>query len=278
LIEMTVAATGTYNRHPLYVPVSLPGATLVSVPRIEQQVEEQTPSLATVLPFPESDVAPSAVTPPSDSGNRVASDGVVKKNDDDWDKLVGAEVTAFLAHAPSVEPARLSLVALGADLQSRIAKQVRSHWEILSLVGVASSVLMLLYVGWHAGPSRPWQPTMEVVHAAPAVVPVVSVVEPQKALVLPPTPEPTVPASHVPLHVARWGDRLVAQDTVREVGRHFKKASISQPIQAANKGPLSINVASKNKPLTVAAMGAKPVQPARVQTNPAPVKKITDLK
>ena len=305
LIEMTVAATGTYSRHPLYVPVCLPGATLAEVPRgqvqkiqvpkIERQSEEpDVAPMAVVLPFPESNAVVSASSQPETSETSAPSaatgkrDGG-KKNDDDWDKLVGAEVTAFLAHAPRVETATFSFAEMGRDLlHSRVAQQARNRWEMLSLIGVASSVLVLLYVGWHAGPSRPWQPKIEIVSAAPVTAPVAAAIQLPSPPVLEPTPRLVVPSPQVQPHVSRWRDRLVAQDTVQAVGQrlvgqhmdgqHFRSASIFLPLRAASKTSLPGSSADKNKPRKLATVIPKPVQASRASTNPIPIKKITDLK
>jgi hypothetical protein len=297
LIEMTVLATGTDSRHPLYVPVSLPGTTLVQVPSIDApkleipKIEipaiqkgpgQDVPALATVLPFPEAALAVPCGQPVANAVAHTAAGSAARKSDEHWDKAVGAEVTAFLAHAPRVEPVSFPLVAMYSDLQSRVVKQVRGRWEVLSLFGVAAGVLLLLYIGWQAGPSKPWQANLEIVQAGPATAPVASMASvpvapvPSKiALSL----KPAVPTVHVQNHSTgrpdRWlTDQLIARDTIRSLGNPLKPVSISKQILAANKISAQGREALSSKPLPKTVS----IRTQTTQASVRPIKKITDLK
>ena len=298
LIEMTVAATGTHSRHPLYLPVTLPVANLVAIPQVEAPTEKQTdnpaPAKAVVLPFPENIAAAASVAPTSDDGQ--PSKNPVKKNDDDWDKLVGAEVTAFLAHAPQLEP--VSFAGMLSEIgRSQIATRVRNRWEGLTLFGVASSVLLLLYVGWHAGPTHPPRPSLRIAQAAastpsPAVRPSVPVavqyIENTRLSQIPaahfaPVRQSLVDTSRVRESSRRTsrvrqprksdrGDYLVAPDTIIRVRQAARRASISRPLPAADKVLIS-RTANPTKPVGISSPLVSSARNRQV-----PIKKISDLK
>ncbi len=297
LIEMTVAATGTHSRHPLYLPADLPVANLVSIPQVEALAKKQTespgPAKAVVLPFPENIAAAASVAPTSDDGQ--PSNGPVKKNDDDWDKLVGAEVTAFLAHAPQLEP--VSFAGMLSEIgRSQIATRVGNRWEGQTLFGVASSVLLLLYVGWHAGPTHPPQPSPSIARAASTSSPAVRPSVPVAVEYIENTRLSQIPAAHfAPVRQALVdtsrvressrrtsrvrqprksdrGDYLVAPDTIIRVRQAARRASISRPLPAADKVLIS-RTANPTKPV---GMNSPSVRSA--QSRQMPIKKISDLK
>jgi len=291
LIEMTVRPGGTEGRHPLYLPVHLP---LVAKPELAENQDALMPVQATILPFPAA-----AENPPAPAEKRLRPiPGVpeapkdIAKNDDDWDKLVSAEVTAFLANTPRTEVAELlpPRVLRGIRL-SAVAARVRSHWEGLALLGVAAGLVLLLLVGWQAGPSRPWQPTAGMLRAAAATTVQQDVAgnvqkfaakpEPDGPVALVSTPAPnaaavatsiqTLGTLESPVAAHRFiprervaGESLIAKDTVVRVSRPAKKTSVlPKPVAAGLRIPLPYAVPTKSNPL---------------QARSAPVKKITDLK
>ena len=69
---------------------------------------------------------------------------------------MAAEVTAFLAHAPHVEPRKLFPVNILSGLRSsQVAEPGRNRLGAWAMVGIASSMLVILSLVWHAGQSRP---------------------------------------------------------------------------------------------------------------------------
>ncbi len=296
LIEMTVRPGGTEGRHPLYLPVQLP---LVAKPELAEKQDVSIPVQATILPFP---VA--AENPPAPAEKRLQpTSGVpdvpkhIAKNDDDWDKLVSAEVTAFLASTPRTEVAELLPTRVLRHIRlSAVAARVRSHWEGLALLGVASGLVLLLLVGWQAGPSRPWQPTAGMLRAAaattapPAVAgnapkfaakpeldgPIASVATPAPNAAAVATSIQTLGTLEAPVATrsarARQfiplervaSESLIAKDTVVRVSRSAKKTgALPKPVAAGLRIPLPYAVPTRSNPL---------------QARSAPVKKITDLK
>ena len=190
LIEMTVKATGTESRHPLYLPVNLP----IANPNATEQSAKKSETLsaaarAAILPFPLADVkiprpivpdfvpdfTPDFIPVPTVSAPAASAVAELKTNlpeinppttSADWGKLVGAEVTAFLAKTPRTEQGEyFSTKVLNNIRASKSVNQLRTHWEGLTLLGVAASFLLLLYIGWQAGSARPWQPAVGVMHA-----------------------------------------------------------------------------------------------------------------
>lgn len=297
LIEMTVAATGTHSRHPLYLPVNLPGANLVAVPQVvatlAKQADQQASAKAVVLPFPENLPAVAFVAPiPAVDEPAEPTDPNASKKNDNWNKLVGAEVTAFLAHAPQLEPASFGMFSeIG---RSRIAARVRIRREGLSMFGVAASILLLLYAGWHASPKHPLQPSPQTVQAAPSVPS--PAVQPQNTgrALAPAAQDP--PAAHdAPVRQAQVqtmkgrtmklrksnsrpvshfnrGEDLVAADTVVHVRPETRRVSIPRSVPADGKFLIS-STANPTKPV---GMSSPPPRPA--QNRQVPIKKITDLK
>ena len=321
LIEMTVAATGTHSRHPLYLPVNLRGANLVAVPHVEapqvaapqvaaplaEQADQQAPAKAVVLPFPENlPVLASFVPLPAVDD---LTDPTASNKNDNWNKLVGAEVTAFLAHAPQLEPESLAGIFSGIG-RSRIATRVRIPRLGLSLFGVAASVLLLFYAGWHASSTHPRQSpgTVQAAVSAPS-----SAVQPQTPVHLQyvkSTRRALAPAAHdalvrqaqvrttkvrttklrtttlrTTLHTTKLrtsnsrpvshfnrAEDLVAADTVVRVRPEARRVSIPRPAPADGKFLIS-STANPTKPV---GMSSPPPRPA--QNRQVPIKKITDLK
>lgn len=294
LIEMTVAATGTHSRHPLYLPVDLPGAHLVSVPQVApmaKQADQQAPAKAVVLPFPENLPAVASIAPIPAVDE--PTDTAASNNNDNWNKLVGAEVTAFLAHAPQLEPP--SFAGMFSEIRrSRIATPVRIRWEGLTLFGAAATILLLFYAGWHASPTHPRQPSPQTVQAAPS--PAVQPQDPGTLHYVKNTRRALVPAAHdVPVRQAQVrttkvpttkvrtsnsrpvshfnrGDDLVAADTVVRIRPEARKVSIPRPVPPDSKFLIS-RTANPSKPVGMSSPPARPAQNRQV-----PIKKITDLK
>ena len=293
LIEMTVAATGTHNRHPLYLPVNLPVANLVSIPQVEALAGKQTgnpsPSKAVVLPFPENVAAPAASAPTI--GIDESSKGAInKKTDDDWNKLVGAEVTAFLAHAPQLEP--VSFTGMLNEIgRSQIVTRVRNRWKGLTLLAVASSVLLLLYVGWHAGPTHPWQPSPISAGTVSARSPAAQTKAPVAARYVGsiglsrkpagrfvPARQALVPTLKVRTSRVRTasridrGEDLIAPDTIVRIRQTARRTAILRPVPAAGK----VLISRTANPTRLAGMSPQPSGPA--ENHRVPIKKISDLK
>ena len=240
LIEMTVAATATGSRHPHQVPVNLPAASQVDPAALAPRLEEMKPTQVIVLPLP----AKETLAVASLRDVRVPSIDTKSAHDDDWSKVVSTEVTAFLAHAPGLEPERFFPVEILSGLRhSRIAERVRNRWEVLTVLGVASSIVMLLCIHWMAGPSRPVAAAARLpvgaVHASP--------------LRLASTTQRTP--------MTRPGD-LIARDTVVRLGEPTRKAPRLQPTLAAGK-------------LSISRTAAGSMNPA--QTRPTTIKRITDF-
>ncbi len=303
LIEMTVAAAGTESRHPQYVPDSLLVANLaiagLVVPPVEARAEKVNPPPLVVLPFPASETAATYGAAPAQTDRRSPSKDLSKQNNDDWDKVVGAEVTAFLAHAPRVEPAKFFPERILSDIQrSQLKSRIQKYWEGMALVGVASGILMLLYISWHVGPS---QPTSGSLHAAASTEsPVAPVQEPGVRDVTPaPSPirqsvadqsagQSMVRATGDP----KLADQLIARDTVIHVVVPTRRALIAVPISSAGNVLVSKVAADRttpiqsrpfqnnpfrSNPVQSSSAGPGPLQKQFLTSRPAPIKKITDL-
>ena len=152
LIEMTVGASSTGSRHPHQVPVNLLAVSQLDPVALAPRLEEIKLAQVIVLPLSVNET----LAAPSPRDIRVPSIDTKSNNDEDWCKVVSAEVTAFLAQAPRLEPRRFFPVEIASGIRhSPIAERVRHRWEGLTLLGVASSIVMLLFIHWIAGPSRP---------------------------------------------------------------------------------------------------------------------------
>ena len=312
LIEMTVAASGADSRHPIYVPVNLPGARLAAIAGAEMQVatranekeerlekiEKIESPLAAILPLPisETAAAPGLAlaqdTVESDHSDlaKDARRDARKKDNADWGKAVGAEVTEFLAHAPKVEPAESIPAKILAHIRhSKNADRVRNHWEGLTLAGVALSLLLMIYAGWHAGTPRPWRPAENIAHAsgtpAPAQpgIPAVQAISSRAQSSRPPEVR-SISAIPARQSVARGPgedeleERLIARDIVVRLARSARKPSSAGPILAAEKFPFMKDGVEGNKALRSNLVQTISVRTHPLQAAPAPIKKITDLK
>lgn len=213
LIEMTVAASSAGSLHPYQVPVHLPEVSQLPA-ALAPRLQEITPAQVIVVP------PPAEETLATSKGIRVPGKDSRSTNDEDWSKAVSAEA-AFLAQAPGLEPERFFPVEILSGIRcSRIAERVRHRWEGLTLLGVASAIVMLLCIHWIVGPSRPGAPAARLsTGEAPAS-----------------TLRLASPAQRIP--VTRQRD-LIARDTVVRLREPARKASRSQPTLAAGKFSIS---------------------------------------
>jgi hypothetical protein len=174
---MTVLETGTDGRHPIAMPgMALVSGHLAGAP--VAQTESAHSPLGKVVPFPsptsESAVDVAATTPPA--ANPVANHEIPQKgvatvaapvakaeqsrsrrrqSDQDLSKDLIAELNAFLAHAPVVEPPDALHFKIFENVRNSAgAESARKNWEGLTLAGVAAGLLMLLALGWNAAPDR----------------------------------------------------------------------------------------------------------------------------
>ena len=170
LVEMTVLATGTDGRH----PIAMPGIALVP-----GHVADMHSPLGKLVPFPsaasESIVAPASPTPasptPLAANQELAQKAVEtvaavvanaeqprsrrRQSDQDLSKDLIAELNAFLAHAPVVEPPDALHFKIFENVRNSAgAERARKNWESLTLAGVAASLMVLLALGWYAAPVR----------------------------------------------------------------------------------------------------------------------------
>ena len=165
LVEMTVLATGTDGRHPMAMPVPAPLPT--SLPTQMAVADEHVPKApvalagarsadsgwANVLPFPAG--SPEALVVDVSKMEPARS---LRDKDQNLSGNLIAELNAFLAHAPVMEHTEgLHLRILENMRHSASAERARKNWESLTLAGVAASVVMLIALGWYAGPNRPRQ-------------------------------------------------------------------------------------------------------------------------
>ncbi len=274
LIEMTVAATGTDSRHPRHVPVNLLGANLAvagAAAQVEETAEEIRPTRVIVMPVSVNETVVASGLAAIRTNGRVPSKDAKNGNDDDWHKLVSAEVTTFLAHAPRVEPIKVVPVKILHGIRhSRIAERVRNLWEVLALLGMVLSILMVLYIGWQGGPSGP---TVDTMHSAASTKLGTSATRLPVVAVPAPTLRLAAAAPRVPNAGLRSGDHLIARDTVVRFGGPTRKALRSQPIPAADKILISRATIGRTSPVQTSSVQITPVQ-----TRPKAIKKITDLK
>ena len=260
LIEMTVAATGTHGRHPIYSPskppIANPASARGSIEPVERHDEEMELARVIGLSIPVAgtaarpDPAPISDHRPDPTRNRVDS-----KSDDDWHKLVAWEVTAFLAHAPQVEPRKLFPVNILNGLRSsQVAEPGRNRLGAWAMVGMASSMLLILSLVWHAGQSRPSVSLRQAV--ASTTIPTHAA----RLSVSAPTPK-------------RHNSVSIAKDTVVQVGYPIRRVPVLRPIPAVDKNQIS----------GFATERASPVQTSSVRTDTVPIRpttvqKITDSK
>jgi len=299
LVEMTVLATGTDGRHPMAmpIPVALPTPVPASLPAPMAVADGLPPSLpvafagarsadsalANVLPFPagspEALVPQAAVVDVSKDVSRMEPARSLRDNDQNLSGTLIAELNAFLAHAPVMErPEGLHIRILENMRHSASAERARKNWESLTLAGVAASLVLLVALGWYAGPNRPRQvatavATPVVRAAAPAAMAKVSSlrVAPESLQTVGLTMETTMETSSPPLQLPvrhRSGrrrrriqpsiqDDLVAQDEVMSPVRQ----SAAKPWPRRSSPPTT----------TSELMQAPAIRSA-------PVKIITDLK
>jgi len=175
LVEMTVLATGTGGRH----PIAMPGMALVS-----GHAADMHSPLGKLVPFPlatsegtvdAASPSPAALTPATPTppaANQVLAEKVGetvaavvakaeqprsrrRQSDQDLSKDLIAELNAFLAHAPVVEPPDALHFKIFENVRNSAgAESARKNWEGLTLAGVAAGLLMLLALGWNAAPER----------------------------------------------------------------------------------------------------------------------------
>jgi hypothetical protein len=294
LVEMTVLATGTDARHPMAMPIPVavpaPHPLLLStkaivlkdepLPGVPAEVRSADPGLAHVLPFP---ALPAEVL--VDSVAKMEPARPLSASGQNLSGNLIAELNAFLAHAPAVErPEGLHVRIFENVRHSASVERARNNWEGLTLAGIAASLVMLMALGWSAGPHRPRQ--LAITAANPSANPIVQTATPtappevasaftasseslhpvgltmHAAISAPGAPLRLASGRHrlVRLHrrpVPRLQDDLVAQDEVT-----------SRVRQTATK-PLSTRLA---QPTTTSEL----VQPPAIRS--APIKIITDLK
>ena len=260
LIEMTVTSADTYSRHPILGPGDPPSTDQATAQGSTEPValHAEEIELAQVIGLPISVAGIATTLSPApiltDSYDKIR-DSTKRNNDDDWHKLVATEVTAFLAHAPHIEARKLFPVNILNGLRSsQVAQPGRKRLGAWTLLGVASSVLLMLSLVWHTGQSRP----SVNLRQAPAATTI-----PISAAVLSvPTPTPKQRKSV-----------QIAQDTVVRFGNPIRKAPVLRTVPSADKS-------------LIAGFGAEratPVQTSSVRTDPVAVRptaipKITDLK
>jgi hypothetical protein len=173
LVEMTVLATGTDGRHPMAMPIPIPVALATPVPAplptptavadepvpkvpvVLAEARSADSGLANVLPFPAG--SPQAlVVEVSQDVSKMEPARSLRDKDQNLSGNLIAELNAFLAHAPVMErPEGLHVRILENMRHSVSAERARKNWESLTLAGVAASLLMLMALGWYAGPNRP---------------------------------------------------------------------------------------------------------------------------
>jgi hypothetical protein len=180
LVEMTVLATGTDGRHPMAMPIPVAVPTpvpaplpaqmavadelLLNLPAALAEARSADSGLASVLPFPagspEALVVDVSKMEPARSLRdpaRLLRDParLLRDQDQNLSGNLIAELNAFLAHAPVMErPEGLHVRILENMRHSASAERARKNWESLTLAGVAASLVMLIALGWYAGPNR----------------------------------------------------------------------------------------------------------------------------
>jgi hypothetical protein len=288
LVEMTVLATGTDGRHPMMPLTTMPLAVVPHGPVPVSEKEpvatvatsssapaETAPSLAEVLPFPV--VLPEAAV--ETPGNAVQS-WPVTEGDGSLSKHLIFELNAFLAHAPVVErPDGLYVKWFENVRQSVHVDRARKNWEGLTLAGVAASLLLLMLLGWYAGPGPSREVAKSSASARPAAAVSGTASGVSAAATLPedglrsvglkmatPSASRNLGAGHARL-VRRetrvesgMQDEVIAQDHVTKVVRRTVSKGWSAPPSQPTASEL--------------------VEPAAIRSAPksAPIKIITDLK
>lgn len=291
LVEMTVLATGTDGRHPMAMPIPVPEIALVAghltgAPMESVDAQSASSNLAEVLPFPvlpqvtaEPDlVATEEIPPPNvvDVAKEEQAPSRRRVSDQNLGKDLIAELNVFLAHAPVMERPEGLHVRIFENVRHSVGvERARKNWEGLTLAGVAASLVVLMALGWFAGPNRPRSvatvPQSGVLAAPPQAVPSAQSVDGANV-------RPVVLAmqtSGVPMRLATQRrhlvrrphrrlaliqDDLVAQDHVVQ----------SEPRSAEKL--LSNNIFRRAQPTTTSEL----IRPAAIRS--APIKIITDLK
>jgi hypothetical protein len=304
LVEMTVLATGTDGRHPVRMPVNASAATgAVSIPLEPSKESEVNPVMAAVLPFPvvsqkrrRTDTAqPQASTQAPDAPVTVSEQAALarRENEENLGKNVIAELNAFLANAPLVEPEESLPEKIFDDLRrSRGFARVRKNWEPLTLLGIAISFVVLVSVGWYAAPTRPRHAAnaTSATVFAPAVAPTAtSINTPTFATPTLAAPPVTGPLMSVAMRPDPKSAPIAARMPVRMPPARMPRTG---PVRRSPYSPKH-HWHSSSKPLfrdnliardSIARANSSLVNrpptrpPVRAAIGPAPIKKITDLK
>ncbi len=285
LVEMTVLATGTNGRHPVSMPANIPipnGA--VSVPLGPGKEQQMNAAMAAVLPFPavsqkrrRTDTVQPQVPVLEDNISVPISEPEQSPrfgNEGNLNKNMIAEVNAFLAHAPAVEPEESLPVKILEDLRhSRGFERVRKNWEALTLLGIAVSFVVLVTVGWYAGPTRPRQAPTETATTPQVAVP--QVVAP--VIVAPQIATPVTPVA------SRLDLKSVVLETQKSTMAPVHRIIYRRNNHLPSRRKLAVrdNLIARDKIARVngSLLNRPHTQPSIATTiGPAPIKKITDLK
>ncbi len=294
LVEMTVLATGTHGRHPVSMPANAPVAngsvSVSSEPGKEPQVNA---AMAAVLPFPAVSQKRRRTDATQQQASALEHNAHVPiseqqqllrlGNEENLNKNMIAEVNAFLAHAPAVEPEESLPAKILEDLRhSRGFERVRKNWEGLTLLGIAVSVVVLVSVGWYAAPAHPRRTVIAM--SATTFTPAVTSTATSMA-----TPTLAVPPAATPLmSVAMRPDSKSVALEAHKPARMPMMGSVHRP-----KYHLNHRWLSRHKPVlrdnliardsVARANGGLLKRPHTSPSVPsivgsAPIKKITDLK
>lgn len=285
LVEMTVLANGTDGRHPMAMPVAMAEIARVPKPAIPALVESPAghgadSKLAEVVPFPVPSVETATAEIPG-----MEQKPLVRESDPNLGKSLIAELNAFLAHAPAVERPDGLHVRIFENVRNSVSvERARRNWEGFALAGVAASLLMLMALGWYAGPNRP---PVAAAAAPPVVQSAASVALKTASL----TPVVAPEKVNLPVMVAQVSRVPVRMASERFVERHRRReARVEAPQQdnlvaqdqvvrtesAAATRVLSSTFSKPAPARTAPTTTSELVRPASMR--PAPIKIITDLK
>ena len=221
-----------------------------------------------------------------------------------------AELNTFLATAPRMErPDTLPVRLYETMRASHGVTRARKNWEGLTLAAVAVSFLALLSLGWFAAPTLPRRPAERV------SVPAQAIQQPVKVEVagLPvAAPAPAMPAPELKQQPVKFAEPVVTQSLSTQLPRKMRsvlaRRSSRRPVRtlhladetiaedriihprsdASSRGfagaaLLVVHPAAIRSAQTAVLEQPKsvPVRPAPLKaaaTQPAPIKRITDLK
>jgi hypothetical protein len=284
LVEMTVLATGTDGRHPMAmpIPVAVPTPVPAPLPAPMAVADEPLPNLtmalaearsadsglANVLPFPAGSPESLVVDVSKMEPARWFQD-----KDQNLSGNLIAELNAFLAHAPVMErPEGFHVRILENMRHSVSAERARKNWESLTLAGVAASLVMLIALGWYAGPNRPRQVATVV---GPPVVRAAAPAEVSSLRVAPESLQTvglTMETSSAPLKLAARRHRLVRRH--RRIQSTTQDDLVAQDeVMSTVRRPSAKAWPTRSSPPTTTSELRQPLA-----MRSAPIKVITDLK